>query len=151
LVCLVAGVLFAGSALAASPRLVKHCPGTVVASRAGVTLAVSHIHVGATAYNATTVQTHPIWPALRCRQARDILRAYLTAKLTRPLKRCAVPALRGTGCKVDQWVCYSPNPLPRALPRGSYEQVCLHVLSFPHGPVRRLTTIAFRETDHDNA
>jgi hypothetical protein len=149
--CLAAGLLLATSAPAASRNLTKHCQGRVSASQSGVRLGAGDIRVGATAYNATTVQTRTIWPALGCRKARSVLRAYLTAKLTRPLNKCTAPALRGSGCKVGHWVCYSPNPLPPKLPRGSYEQVCLHVLSFPHGPVRRLTSIFFRETDHDHA
>jgi hypothetical protein len=151
LLCLAVGLILASSAPAASPKLIKHCSGTVSASQSGVRLAGGDIRIGASAYDATKVQTRAIWPALGCGKARSVLHAYLTAKLTRPVNKCTAPALRGTGCKVGQWVCYSPNPLPPKLPRGSYEQVCLHVLADPHGPVRRLTSIFFRETDHDHA
>jgi len=151
LLCFAVGLVLATSAPAASPKLTKHCQGSVAASQSGVRLVAGDIRVGASAYNATKVKTYAIWPALRCGRARSVLHAYLTAKLTRPLNKCTAPALRGSGCKVGQWVCYTPNPLPAKLPRGSYEQACLHVLSYPHGPVRRLTTIFFRETDHDHA
>jgi hypothetical protein len=95
----------------------------------------------------------PVVGFLLCLAVGLILASSAPAASPKPTKHCSgtVSALRGTGCKVGQWVCYSPNPLPPKLPRGSYEQVCLHVLADPHGPVRRLTSIFFRETDHDHA
>jgi hypothetical protein len=159
--CLVAALLvFAPSspgirfpaASAASSSLTKRCAARVAAARFGVTLVASRISVTATVYNATTVQTRSVRPALRCSRARIVLDEFLVAKLTRPLNQCTDRVLRGGACKVGSWLCYenaaAPPPKP---PAGSYDEICTHILVNRHGVVRRLTHVFFRETDQDHA
>ena len=75
-----------------------------------------------------------------------MLHAFLTAKLHRPLNKCTVPALQSKGCKVEHWLCYAGN---ERQPLTS--QACSHFVFDRDGPLRRSTTIFFRETDHDHA
>ena len=148
--CVVVGLLIVASTAAASSGLTKHCGGRVVAAQSGVTLVASRIHITATVYNPSTVQTHAARPVLGCSRARTVLDEFLIAKLTRPLKVCTDRVLRGGGCKVGDWLCYE-NASGSAAPAGSYDEICNHLLLDRDRVVRRLTYVFFRETDHDHA
>lgn len=142
-VCIAVGVLLfavptAGAGTAAP---VEHCPGRVAVSRYGVTLAAGRIHVDAFGYRQRRLR-----PAITCNGADLVIRAYLTAKLYRPLNQCTVPSEKGQWCHVDHWLCAAAYPASRD---PSPEQECAHVRIDGAGRVRRLTHIWFRETDND--
>lgn len=149
LVCVAVGLSIVASTAAASSGLTKHCGGKVAATQTGVTLVASRIHITATVYNPSTVQTHAARPVLGCSVARTVLDEFLVAKLTRPLNVCTDRVLRGGGCKVGNWLCYENASAPAA-PRGSYDEICNHLLLDRFKVVRRLTYVFFRETDHDH-
>jgi hypothetical protein len=149
-VCLGAGLLALVAAPASGSSLTKHCTGKAVAVRPGVRLVAGHISITATAYNPYTVQDRSVRPTLACRRARIVLHDFLLAKLTRPLRQCTVRVLRGGGCKVGNWLCYENEFAPPA-PRGSFDELCTHLVLDRHRVVRRLTHIFFRETDHGHA
>jgi hypothetical protein len=149
-VFVVVGLLGGICGSAAGSSLTKHCAGRAVASRSGVRLVAANISVTATVYDPSTVRTRSVRPTLGCHRARVVLHKFLLAKLTQPVNQCTKRVLRGGGCKVGDWLCYENAFVPPA-PRGSYDELCTHILVDRQGVVRRLTHVFFRETDHDHA
>jgi hypothetical protein len=144
--CVVVGFLIGSAAATAKAKPVEPCGSHVVASRYGITIVASRILVTATVYGKRRARR--IWPKLGCQQVRSVVKAYLTAKLYRPLGQCTVPALKGYWCHVDHWLCSAEVPYASG---PSAEQECLHEVIDRAGVLRRLAYVYFRETDNDHA